>query len=268
MRPSSPTERLPDQPLHDGVIAHKPFPESTTSPGSSQQVSVRHRTLQFPDFLLPGHFNTHLQSFKEIIASSTTAQTFTPLMPVYISRRLIENSFADIVVSVQFLSQSHFMSLLEAQYASSPLSPAGNPARWALVNTIIALAVRFKTAPGSGTALAEISQAFYQNATRVLPELFLQEHNLLSVQALLAMALFASNMRDMRAFVIFGTNASRLLELLGLKRLRPDRVVDMGDMEEYEMVFRTVDMFDRVISEFLGTEAGLQEGYGAYQGIA
>jgi hypothetical protein len=264
----SSTERLTSQRLHDRVVAHKSIPESTTSPDSSQQVRVRHCTLQFPDFLLPGQFNTHLETFKQIMASSNPAKTFTPLMPLHISRRLIENSFTDIIAPQQLLSQSHFLSLLEAQYATSPLSPADNPARWALVNTIIALAVRFKTAPGLEAALADIMQAFYQNATRVLPELILQEPNLLSVQALLAMSLFAWNVMDMKAFVMLGTNASRLLKLLGLRRLTPDRVVDLGDMEKYEMVFRTVGMFDKSISEFLGTEAALLEEYGAYQGIA
>ncbi len=256
MSTKSSTERLTDQRrLYDGANAHKSISESTTSLASSQQVSVCHPTLHFPDFLLPGQFNANLQDFKQIISSSIPAQTFAPLMPLHISRRLIENSFAEILVSQQLLSQSHFLSLLEAQYATSPLSPADNPARWALVNTIIALAVRFKTAPGAETALADVVQAFYQNATKVLPELMLREPNLLSVQALLAMSLFAWNVGDMTAYVMLGTNASRLMELFGLKRSGPDQLVDLGSVEEYEMVLKTVDMFNKSISEFLYVEA-------------
>jgi hypothetical protein len=186
------------------------------------------------------------------------------MMPLYISRRLIENSFTDIIASQQLLSQSHFLSLLEAQYATSPISPADNPARWALVNAIIALAVRFKTALGAEAALADIVQAFYQNATGVLPELILQEPNLLSVQALLAMSLFSWNVGYIRAFVMLGSNASRLLGLLDFRRVRPDHVVDLKDREEYEMVSKTVNMFDKSISEFLSTEAALHTRYGVY----
>ena len=159
----------------------------------------------------------------------------------------------------QIISQSHFLSLLEAQYVNSPLSPVGNPARWALVNTIIALAVRFKTAPGSQGAIADITRAFYQNATRVVPELILQESNLLSVQALLAMSLFAWTVKDLRAFVMFGTNASRLLELLSLTGLTPDLVSDLVEPEEYEMVLRTVNIFDKSIPGVLWDEAALYE---------
>lgn len=178
-------------------------------------------------------------------------------MPLHVSRRLIENSFTDIIASQQLLSQSHFLSLLEAQYAISPLSPADNPARWALINAIIAIAVRFKTAPGSEAALADIVQAFYRNATRVLPELILQEPNLLSVQALLAMSLFSWNVGDMRAFIMLGSNASKLLGLLDLRRVRPGHVADLRDGEEYEMVFKTVNMFNKSISEFLSARAAL-----------
>lgn len=163
------------------------------------------------------------------------------------------------------MSQSHFLTLLEAQYATSPLSPADNPARWALINAIIALAVRFKTARGSEAALADIMLAFYQNATRVLPEIMLQGPNLLSVQALLAMSMFCWNMGDMRAFVMLGTNASRLLELLGLSRLGSDRVVDLRDKEEYEMVNKSVNMFDKSISEFLSPETDWHKRYSTIQ---
>lgn len=238
--------------LHDRIAADKLIPDFTTSLDLSQQVNVPHRISLFPEFLLPDQFKTHLRTVKQNISLSISAQTFIPLFPLNVCCRLIETSFTQIKASQQLLSQSHFLSPLEAQYAISPVSPSGYFTRWALVNTIIALAVRFKTAPGSEAAVSDITQAFYQNAAKVLPKLILQDPSLLSLQALLAMSLFAW---EAMAFVMLGTNASRMLELLSLSMSRQDPVVVLEDMEEYEMVFRTLNMVDKVILEFLNTEA-------------
>ena len=53
-----------------------------------------------------------------------------------------------------------------------------------------------------------------------------------------------------------------MLELLCLKELMPDPVLVLQYLEEYEMVFRTVKMFDKSISEFITTRTVLQEGHG------
>ena len=42
--------------LHTGIVVHKSIAESNTSLDSSQKVSDRHCTLQFPEFLLPPQF--------------------------------------------------------------------------------------------------------------------------------------------------------------------------------------------------------------------
>jgi len=241
-----------------GAVPSKLITEATDLQNTPQKPSVHSHNPLFPGFLLPGQFNTHLQAFREVIAAS---QTFIPLMPLYISRRLIENSFIDATAPHQILSKSHFLSLLEAQYATGVLYSADNPARWAIVNAIIALAVRFKTASGSEAALSDITQAFYQNSIKVLPELILQEPKLVSVQALLSMALFAWNVIDIRAFVMLATNASKLLEL---SSLRPDLEIGLEEMDEYGMVFRTIDMFNKTIVDLpsmdLALHGGLSQG--------
>lgn len=130
-------------------------------------------------------------------------------MPPEIARRLIQNSFTEVMAEHQLMDLSTFVKLLDAQYAASSVGSGGNPARWTMVNAVIALAIRFKTAPGSEAALSDITHGFYQNATRVLPELILQDTCLLSVQALLTMAMFAQCIPDIRASIMLATNASR-----------------------------------------------------------
>lgn len=135
----------------------------------------------------------------------------------------------------QLLDLSNFMTLLEAQYASSPLGPADNPSRWAIVNSIIALAMRVKTAPGSEAALSDITHAFYQNAVKVTPELILQDPSLLSIQALLAMAMFAQYIPGKQAFRMLTTNASRQLEILSLSWA--DQLIGLGENEQYTQMY-------------------------------
>ncbi len=221
------------------------------------QVTFFERLPIFPDCLLPGTFNEHLESFKRSVAEATAARNFTPLIPHQISRRLIENSFAEIMAEHQLLDISNFVMLLDAPYAASCANPADAPARWAIVNAVIALALRFKTAPGSEAALSDITHSFYQNAIRVLPELILQDSSLLSIQALLAMAMFARRISDIQAFIMLATNASRQLELLG--RFSIDRVIDMREIEQYEQAYKTANVFDETISEVLRPEAALHE---------
>ncbi|KAK7421108.1 hypothetical protein QQZ08_010112 [Neonectria magnoliae] len=115
----------------------------------------------------------------------------TPLLPLAVSRRLIQNSAAEVMAEHQLLALQSFVTLLDAQYATSSVDHAGKPARWALVNTVIALALRVKTAPGSEAKLSDIPRAYYRNATTVIPDLILQDSSLLLIQALLTMAIFS-----------------------------------------------------------------------------
>jgi len=104
------------------------------------------------------------------------------------------------------------MPLLEAQYASSSDEPALEcPARWAIVNAVLALGVRSKTAAGSEAAMSDVVDGFCRNGTAALPELLLDQPSLLTVQALLAMVMFAKGIPDVQAFIVFATNASRML---------------------------------------------------------
>jgi hypothetical protein len=221
---------------------------------SQTQVAVRNRNPVFPDFLLPG-------TFGRITSEAIPVRQFTPLMPQHISRRLIQNSFAEVMANYQLTDLSDFMTLLDYQYATSSLDPADHPARWAVVNAILALAVRVKTAPGSETVLADVSLALYRNAFKVVPELILQNPCWLSIQALLAMAIFARNTPDTQAFIMLSTNASRQLNLLGQRGLPSPQVFDIQKMEQYSQIYRTVNIFDTAVLEFLGTRAAvLQEG--------
>lgn len=145
----------------------------------------------------------------------------------------------------QLLDLPNFLVLLDAQYTDSSVAPAENPSRWAFVNAIIALAARFKIAPGSEAELSDIAHGFYQNAITVIPELILQDPSLLSIQALLGMAMFAQRISDTRVCIMLTANASRQLELFNVGRLTAGRMIEVEEEEQYQQLCRVVCKFNR-----------------------
>lgn len=250
------TKRLKDSRLNDGFVVNtSSLLQSAASLNSSQtQITAKQRIPIFPHFLLPGTFDEHLRKFRNIVAESVPARRFTPLMPPEIARRLIQNSFTEVMAEHPLMDLSTFVKLLDAQYTANSIDSDDNPARWAMVNAVTALAIRFKTAPGSEDALSDITHGLYQNATRVLPDLILQGPCLLSVQALLTMAMFARCVSDIRAFIMSATNASRQLELLTLNLLSTEQAIDMEEAQQYETVYRTVNTFDVLVLGILNAE--------------
>ncbi|XXH00630.1 hypothetical protein Hte_006978 [Hypoxylon texense] len=220
---------------------------SVYMPPSQKQSSVKNGLPIFADFLLPDQYGKHLNTIKRELGKATATRRFVPLMPYHISKRLMENTFATITGEHQLLDQPSFIALLDAQYAASPVDPADSPARWALVSAVVALAIRSKTAPGSEGCLSDIPRGYYQNAITVLPDLILQAPILLAIQALLAMALFAKNIRDRQAFVMLANNASRQLELF----FTSGAVVDPNEAVSYERACGVVKMLNL---EVVGSE--------------
>lgn len=147
----------------------------------------------------------------------------------------------------QLLNLENFMPLLDAQYTASDTGPEDNPARWALVNAVISLALRAKTASGCEDQFSDITSGFWQNATMVLPELILGDSSLLAIQAVLAMAMFARGLSDTRAFVMLTTNASRQLELYRLGQLSSARTIDTNEVDQYEQTSKVAHAFDEMI---------------------
>ncbi|KAF7563961.1 hypothetical protein G7046_g148 [Stylonectria norvegica] len=199
----------------------------------------------FPDFLLPDVYGTNLKNLRASLGEDSFGREVTPLLPLVVSRRLIENSFIEIMADYQLLDLTSFLALLDAQCADSLTDPAGLPARWALVNAVLALALRAKTAPGSEAELSEIPRAYYRNATTVIPNLILQASTSISIQALLAMAIFARGTSDTQAFITLSTNASRLLELFSLKGLLDGGVVNVEEEDWRKRAVRVALLLEK-----------------------
>ncbi|KAH7129864.1 hypothetical protein B0J13DRAFT_563440 [Dactylonectria estremocensis] len=241
-----PTENASDSHAIDEVTTHHSAlaPLDAFVVPTQTQASVTSRIPIFPKFMLPGTFDAHLKTAKRHLGDFNVVRRFTPLLPQHISTRLVQNSFAEIMADHQLLDLSHFLILLDSQYTASSIEPAEDPARWATVNAFMALAVRHKTAPGSEAELSGIAHGFYQNAVVVLPELILKEPSLLSLQALLSMAMFAEATSDTRASLMLRANASLQLESIRSEWLISNTFADLEENQQYTRVSQVASMLD------------------------
>lgn len=70
----------------------------------------------FPAFLLPGNFESHMTQVQSNVAVANSSTTpFTPMMPLQIATRLLQNSYEEMRVSLPFLGElPEILSLLDS----------------------------------------------------------------------------------------------------------------------------------------------------------
>ncbi|KAI0526548.1 hypothetical protein F5B22DRAFT_641694 [Xylaria bambusicola] len=171
---------------------------------------------------LPVPISNTESSFFRLPPDRPDSTSRLPIVPDFLLpdnfRKNLASSFAEITDEHQFISLESFMQLFEEQYAASTDEPAGGDARWALMNVVVAMALRSKTAVGGESSISPLIQSFHLNAAMVAQRVIYQDPNLLSVQALLAMAVFSCGIPDPQAFGMLVTNALYQLEILGRKQ--------------------------------------------------
>ncbi|KAK4232945.1 hypothetical protein C8A03DRAFT_39386 [Achaetomium macrosporum] len=242
---ANPPSGLPEPPRMPWSLPGGQPTEPTTASNSPPKTRTNAPSNWIPisaDSLLSSvyeHRTTVARQIDEVIAGR---RKYTPLLPRHIASRLIQNSFDAIMADYPLLDLHSFVTLVDEQYAacSTESDPADNPARWALVNAVFALALRFKIAPAAQDELAMYPRAFYRNAAAVLPELVLQDSSLLSIQALLAMAMFAQatfSDNSPSSVVMLVSNASRQVELLLQRARQGPLVLDATEEAQFRRVY-------------------------------
>ncbi|KUJ06855.1 uncharacterized protein LY89DRAFT_726259 [Mollisia scopiformis] len=158
----------------------------------------------FPTFLLPETFTANLRTFR---SNHTQNQTYTPLnlIPLPLWLRMTTHVLSTVPsLSRLQLTASTFQSHPLSQYSTSPSSPGSDPARWALVNTVLALCIKCKIAREAEGALGCVHEALWKNAVGVLPDLILGERSAEVVLALRVMGIYAKETEDKGLVGFFG----------------------------------------------------------------
>jgi hypothetical protein len=216
---------------------------------SSTGIESRLRQL-YPVFLHPENI---MRVQQEIIRASQKAQRspegFAPLPPKDIVHYALRNTYDDIMNICPIFDLPMLQKRNAEQQAIDNIRPAGNPARWSILNTWISLGIRLRTALGSEDQFKCVVDSYYRNAVLVLPDLILHPITTESVQALLLMSVFAENVEDQRSFVMLVTNSARQIELLARSC---SGVVDRSEREIYERLLDFARVQDKKVAEKYG----------------
>ncbi|CAK7236154.1 hypothetical protein SEUCBS140593_009523 [Sporothrix eucalyptigena] len=150
---------------------------------------------------------------KSAIKDNNARHAPTPLIPREIVRRLLQNAYSDMLERWPFLcSLDELLTLLDTQYDTSGTSfvaIAGS----ALIQVVVALAIRQKMAAGAESHISGISHAYYRNACLLMGDLVLVAPSQHTVQALKAMAAFAGGTPDRHAEAMLLMNAEYIEKL-------------------------------------------------------
>ncbi|KAI1370470.1 hypothetical protein F4677DRAFT_457842 [Hypoxylon crocopeplum] len=236
----------------DPLAVPRTIPETEAGIGKSEEsVDLESRLRQiYPVFLHPENHMRSLQDLKRAAQEDQKSpEGFAPLVSQYMLRYALENTYDEITGICPIFDLPTLVRLNAEQHAVSSTHPAGNPARWAILSTWIAMGMRLRTVRGSEDEFNHLVKSYYRNAVLVLPDLILQPANVETIQALLFMAVFAEGMEDHRSFVMLVTNAIRQIELLAQ---RLSGASDRCERESYQRLTSFARLQDRKVAEKYG----------------
>ncbi|EXM18938.1 hypothetical protein FOTG_12937 [Fusarium oxysporum f. sp. vasinfectum 25433] len=106
-------------------------------------------------------------------------------------------------------------------------SDTWDPAWWACLNAIVGIAIQMKTLSSAFEAVGHISWSFFKNAFAVFPRLIQNTPTLMSIKALLSMAMFLSGTTDSKTMMLLLSSATRQFRMLsGLDSFQEPAVVE------------------------------------------
>lgn len=172
-----------------------------------------------------------------------SSQVFKPLPPRAEVFSLLRDYFRTLNRLFPLYHEATFMKLVEWQYTQQTCDDA---ARWASINIIISLAYEYRY---SNTQKSEKDREkawlYYKNAMSVFAELTLRRTDLLSVQALLGMALFLRGNSGTQSALPIITAAIRASHRLGLHRNIPRPHLSLAEQEQRKRVFWIAYILDQ-----------------------
>ncbi|KAL4926578.1 transcription factor domain-containing protein [Aspergillus undulatus] len=180
-----------------------------------------------------------------------SSQVFKPLPPRAEVFSLLRDFFQTVNFIFPLYHEETFMQLVEWQYTQQTCDDA---ARWASINVIIALAYEYRFSNSQKSDKdREKAWLYYKNALSVFPELVLRRTDLLSVQALLGMAIFLRGNSGSQSTVPIITAAIRASHRMGLHREIPRPHLSLVEQQQRRNVFWIAYVLDQSISIRLGT---------------
>ncbi|KAM3459483.1 hypothetical protein MY5147_002781 [Beauveria neobassiana] len=168
---------------------------------------------------------------------------FRPLPPKHEALSLLTDYFENFNCMFPLFHQPTFMHLVERQYSENPYQGSG---WWASLNCALAIAHRLRVMSNLVPQEEdEKAWAYLKNAMGVFSELTMRNTDLLSVQALLGMALFMQGTPNPQPSFLLIAAAIRLSHSIGLHKRGSGFNLNPIEIEQRKRVFWIAYMLDK-----------------------
>lgn len=178
--------------------------------------------------------------------SEDSAKPLSSVVPTNYIIKLLEPIFDDMYKSYPFLSWPVFVDKLRRHDVADNL-----PWR-ALLSSIMATAMLFRPPTADPASSAEAAWGEFRHAYALLPRIIAMDPEILAIEALLAMALFAKMTSDVRAAAQLLSSAVKMYQMLVLQG-DPSRTLTLGSNDErHRRAFWTAYILDSEIGSHCG----------------
>ncbi|KAF9636897.1 hypothetical protein BFW01_g7793 [Lasiodiplodia theobromae] len=181
----------------------------------------------------------------DIFRDIFSRRVFKPLPPKEEALSLLKDYFANFNCMFPLFHEPTFMHLVDKHYSKDPYEGSG---WWASLNVALAIAHRLRVM--SNLVPQEEDQkawGYLKNALAVQTELTIRNTDLLSVQALLGMALFLQGTPNPQPSFFLVAAAIRLSHSIGLHKRGSGFNLNPAEIEQRKRVFWIAYMLDRDI---------------------
>lgn len=179
----------------------------------------------------------------EIFSDLFSRPVFRPLPPKPEALSLLKDFFENFNCMFPLFHQPTFMHLVERQYSKDPYEGSG---WWASLNVALAIAHRLRVMSNLVPQEEdEKAWAYLKNAMAVFSELAMRNTDLLSVQALLGMALFMQGTPNPQPTFLLIAAAIRLSHSIGLHKKGTGFNLNSTEIEQRKRVFWIGYMLDK-----------------------
>ena len=181
----------------------------------------------------------------EIFGDIFQRRTYQPLPPKHEALSLLKDYFENLNTIFPLFHEPTFMHLVHKHYSLEPYEGSG---WWASLNIALALAHRIRVMSNvSPQEEDELAWLYLKNAMAVQTELTMRNNDLLSVQALLGMALFLQGTPNPHPPFNLVAAAIRLAHGIGLHKRGSDFQLNAVETEQRKRVFWIAYCMDKDI---------------------
>ncbi|WEW60575.1 hypothetical protein PRK78_006062 [Emydomyces testavorans] len=218
---------------------------SIFSPKGIQWVNEKTGDSSFEDMISSAYIDDNKWIYwkPEIFSDIFARRVFKPLPPRDEALSLFRDYFENFNCVFPLFHEPTFMHLVERQYSRDPYEGSG---WWASINVALAIAHRLRVMSNLVPQEEDKKAWLYlKNAMGVLTELTMRNADLLSVQALLGMALFLQGTPNPQPSFFLVAAAIRLSHSIGLHKRGSGFGLNPVELEQRKRVFWIAYMLDK-----------------------